>query len=71
MNGKPDAESSMLETRIEEKEVIQEDVQGLNVMANTGLCEPELSGFLESGTGGKPLEYTPTSEVGDIYVTYL
>jgi hypothetical protein len=61
----------MLETRIEEKEGIQEDVQELHGMANAGLCEPESPGFLESGTGGKPLEHTPTSEVGNINVTYF
>jgi hypothetical protein len=36
----------MLETRIEEKEVIQEDVQGLHVMANELDClNPNHRGF--------------------------
>ncbi len=70
-NGKPDADQSMLETRIEENTGIQEDVQGLHGMANAGLRDPQSPGFFESGTGGNPCEDTPTSEVGDINVTYL
>jgi hypothetical protein len=61
----------MLETRIEENTGIQEDVQGLHGMANAGLREPESPGFFESGTGGNSCEYTPTSDVGRINVTYI